>query len=108
MKRRLALQSVVAAVVGGIVGTSSRRVEAAGGVGRRSVAAPPASGATFVDARDGTRLRVRDWGSGRAIVFVAPWALCVDWWDSLMTTLASQRWRCVAFDRRGHGRSDEP
>src|SRR5262249_22625005 len=55
---------------------------------------------------DKTRIHLRDWGAGRPIVFVAPWALCSDWWDIPMTSLMEQGWRCVAFDRRGQGRSD--
>jgi pimeloyl-ACP methyl ester carboxylesterase len=62
----------------------------------------------MIETRDKTRIHFRDWGAGRAIVFVAPWALCSDWWDIPMTGLSERGWRCVAFDRRGHGRSDEP
>lgn len=42
------------------------------------------------------------------MVFVAPWALNADWFEYQMTFLAAQGLRCVAYDRRGHGRSDEP
>jgi pimeloyl-ACP methyl ester carboxylesterase len=75
---------------------------------RSPAAGRPANRSPFVEARDKTRISVRDWGAGRPIVFVAPWALCSDWWDFHMMTLAAQGWRCVAFDRRGHGRSEEP
>jgi pimeloyl-ACP methyl ester carboxylesterase len=54
-----------------------------------------------------TRLFVRDWGEGDPIVFLAGWTLSSDAWAYQMTPL-SQRFRCVAFDRRGHGRSDDP
>jgi non-heme chloroperoxidase len=57
---------------------------------------------------DGTRLHHRDWGAGRPIVFVAPWALSSRWWDYHLASLGAAGFRCVAFDRRGHGRSDEP
>ena len=65
---------------------------------------------TMIETRDGTRIHFRDWGAGadRPIVFVAPWGLCSDWWDIPVTTLSELGWRCVAFDRRGHGRSDDP
>jgi non-heme chloroperoxidase len=59
-------------------------------------------------AADGTRLHVRDWGTGRPIVFLAPWALNSTWWDYHLASLGSAGYRCIAFDRRGHGRSDEP
>lgn len=54
-----------------------------------------------------TRLFVRDWGEGKPIVFLAGWTLSSQAWAYQMTPL-SQRFRCVAFDRRGHGRSDDP
>ena len=63
---------------------------------------------TMIESRDGTRIHFRDWGSGRPIVFVAPWALCSDWWDIPVASLSERGWRCVTFDRRGHGRSDDP
>ena len=62
----------------------------------------------MIEARDGTRVHFRDWGIGRPIVFVAPWGLCSDWWDLPVMSLTERGWRCVAFDRRGHGRSDDP
>jgi pimeloyl-ACP methyl ester carboxylesterase len=68
---------------------------------------PPGGRVPFVQAKDGTRLHVRDWGAGRPVVFVAPWALNSDWWDRNMTSLVDHGFRCVAYDRRGHGRSEE-
>ena len=70
----------------------------------------PVRTTTMIETRDGTRIHFRDWGAGadRPIVFVAPWGLCSDWWDIPVTTLSELGWRCVAFDRRGHGRSDDP
>jgi non-heme chloroperoxidase len=101
MHRRLALQSVATAISGGFFALSRPPAQAMAGAPRARA---------FVEAADGTRLAVRDWGnsSGRPILFVAPWALCAGWWDRPMTALAAQGWRCLAFDRRGHGRSDEP
>src|SRR5512133_2627840 len=105
MHRRLALQSVATALSGGLLALS-RPAASAAAAPAVPASAPRAS--AFVDAADGTRLAVRDWGSGRPILFVAPWALGTAWWDRPMTALAAQGWRCLAFDRRGHGRSDEP
>jgi non-heme chloroperoxidase len=59
-------------------------------------------------ADDGTRLHFRDWGSGRPILFLAPWAMTCGWWDYHLASLSAAGFRCIAFDRRGHGRSDEP
>ena len=42
------------------------------------------------------------------MLFVAPWGLNSDWWEYQMTPLAARSVRAVSFDRRGHGRSDEP
>jgi non-heme chloroperoxidase len=57
---------------------------------------------------DGTRLHYRDWGTGRPILFLAPWSLSSTWWDYHLASLSAAGHRCIAFDRRGHGRSDEP
>ncbi len=58
--------------------------------------------------RDGQHLFHRDWGTGRPIVFLAAWALPSAMWDYQMTALVEDGFRCVAYDRRGHGRSSQP
>ena len=63
---------------------------------------------SMVVARDGTRLHVQDWGTGRPVLFVAAWALDSGFWGSAMVAMAKAGFRCVAYDRRGHGRSDAP
>jgi len=106
MLRRHALKSVVACVAGGLVQVSAR--EAKGGP---SVAqTPPVTRPSFLEAGDGTRLFYRDWGpkTGQPLVFLAPWAMTVDWFEYQMTFLAGRGFRCIGYDRRGHGRSDEP
>jgi non-heme chloroperoxidase len=60
----------------------------------------------FIDAPDGTHLHYEDWGAGPTIVFIAPWALDSGWWEYQIAALMGQGVRCVALDRRGHGRSD--
>lgn len=57
---------------------------------------------------DGTRIYYKDWGSGPTVVFSHGWPLSSDAWESQMFYLVSQGYRCVAHDRRGHGRSDQP
>lgn len=63
---------------------------------------------SFIETGDKTRIHFRDWGSGRPIVFVAPWGLSSDWWDIPTMSFTERGWRCITFDRRGHARSDDP
>jgi non-heme chloroperoxidase len=62
----------------------------------------------FITTADGTEIYYKDWGSGPAIVFSHGWPLNADAWDDQMLFLASHGYRCVAHDRRGHGRSSQP
>ena len=62
----------------------------------------------FIDTRDGVGLFYRDWGVGSPLVFLAPWGMDSDWWEYQMAYLVGQGLRCIAYDRRGHGRSVEP
>lgn len=54
------------------------------------------------------KIYYKDWGSGPAIVFSHGWPLTADAWEDQMLFLASQGYRCIAHDRRGHGRSSQP
>jgi non-heme chloroperoxidase len=58
--------------------------------------------------KDGTQLYYKDWGAGRPVVFSHGWPLSSDSWESQMLFLAERGFRCVAHDRRGHGRSSQP
>jgi non-heme chloroperoxidase len=58
--------------------------------------------------KDGTTIYYKDWGSGRPVVFSHGWPLSSDAWESQMFHLASNGFRCIAHDRRGHGRSTQP
>jgi len=59
----------------------------------------------YVETRDGQQLFYKDWGSGAPVVFLAAWALPSEMWDYQMVPLSEQGLRCIAYDRRGHGRS---
>ncbi len=63
---------------------------------------------SFVLTPDKTRLFVQDWGSGRPVVFLAAWTFNSVVWGSHISSLVRQGFRCLAVDRRGHGRSDAP
>jgi non-heme chloroperoxidase len=60
-----------------------------------------------MNAKDGTEIYFKDWGEGQPIVFSHGWPLTADAWDSQMMFLGSQGFRCIAHDRRGHGRSGQ-
>jgi pimeloyl-ACP methyl ester carboxylesterase len=86
---------------------------AAAPVGRGS-AAPGADGmqpsraAAFIASHDGTRLSWREWGRGAPALFVHSWCLESQMWDYQVAALGDRGIRCIAYDRRGHGGSDQP
>ena len=61
-----------------------------------------------ITTKDGTQIYYKDWGSGQPIVFSHGWPLSADAWEDQMYFLASRGYRCIAHDRRGHGRSSQP
>ncbi len=61
-----------------------------------------------IHTADGTQLFYKDWGTGQPVVFSHGWPLSGDAWDDQMLFLASHGYRCIAHDRRGHGRSSQP
>jgi len=61
-----------------------------------------------ITTRDGTQIYYNDWGTGQPIVFSHGWPLTADAFEDQMFFLASRGYRCIAHDRRGHGRSDQP
>jgi len=61
-----------------------------------------------IETNDGTELYYKDWGRGRPVVFSHGWPLNGDSWESQMLFLAERGYRCIAHDRRGHGRSSQP
>jgi len=91
---------------------------AAAAFGGGAAQAVPASGADraprgstpggTLTTKDGTQIYYKDWGAGPPIVFSHGWPLTADAWEAQMFFLASKGYRCIAHDRRGHGRSSQP
>lgn len=93
MNNRYALTLAAAAA-----GVASAAVTTTGHWGRR---------VSFIARKDGTTLFYKDWGAGRPLLFVHGSGINSEVWDSQMLPLATEGFRCVAFDRRGHGRSGD-
>jgi non-heme chloroperoxidase len=60
-----------------------------------------------ITTKDGAQIYYKDWGSGQPVVFSHGWPLSADDWDAQMMFFASRGFRCIAHDRRGHGRSSQ-
>ena len=84
------------------------------GAGSAANAAAPAAtsggrNGAYVTMKDGTQIYAKEWGKGPiTFVFSHGWPLSADAWEDQMMFLASNGYRCIAHDRRGHGRSTQP
>ena len=61
-----------------------------------------------ITTKDGTQIHYKDWGKGPPVVFSHGWPLSADAFEDQMFFLAARGLRCIAHDRRGHGRSSQP
>ena len=62
----------------------------------------------FITAKDGAELYWREWGAGPPILFLSSLGCDSRMWDYQIAAFADEGFRCIGFDRRGHGRSDQP
>jgi non-heme chloroperoxidase len=62
----------------------------------------------FIEAKDGTKLYYKDWGTGKPVVLIHGWCINCDSWEYVMNDLPHRGLRCIAYDQRGCGRSDQP
>ena len=99
MDRRSAATSIAAAAVAALVTAGGRPAEAR---------IPGTTRSSFIETEDGASLFHVDWGTGKPVVFTHAWGLNADIWEYQLVELADQGLRCVAYDRRGHGRSSDP
>ena len=60
-----------------------------------------------ITTKDSAQIYYKDWGAGQPVVFSHGWPLSADSWEAQMLFLASNGYRCIAHDRRGHGRSSQ-
>lgn len=99
MDRRSATTSIAAAAVATLVAAGSRQAEAK---------VPAAARPPFIETEDGASLFYLDWGTGKPVLFTHAWSLNADIWEYQLVELADRGLRCIAYDRRGHGRSSDP
>ncbi len=63
---------------------------------------------SMITVKDGTQIYFNDWGAGQPVVFSHGWPLSADAFEDQMFFLTERGYRCIAHDRRGHGRSSQP
>src|SRR3984885_11173160 len=104
MDRRTLLKSAASTVAGaGLLAAATDNAISA----QTSSHAKPRAG-DFIETSDEVKLAYTDWGAGKPVVFIHAWALPSAMWDYQIGALSEQGLRCIAYDRRGHGRSSKP
>ena len=104
--RRSVLFNAAAVAAGGIAAASGNAAHA------QNASQPKAGGAqhgNMITMKDGAQIYFKEWGTGaNTVVFSHGWPLNSDAWEDQMMFLAANGLRCIAHDRRGHGRSSQP
>jgi non-heme chloroperoxidase len=94
-------------LIGGATALAAAAIPTIGASVARAAAPTSGAGGT-VTTKDGTSIYYKDWGTGQPIVFSHGWPLSADAFEDQMFFLAQHGYRCIAHDRRGHGRSSQP
>ncbi len=91
-----------------LLGTAALAAAAVPAAARAQASGAPAvRSSSFITTKDGAQIFFKDWGNGQPIVFSHGWPLTADAWDAQMLFLCMNGFRCIAHDRRGHGRSTQ-
>lgn len=107
MVRRNALKSIAMMAAG--AGLAAQDATASAGSAKAAASESKSRGSCFIKTRDGVNLHCKDFGAGKPVVFIANWAMTSDMWQYQLAMMSGQGGvRCVAYDRRGVGKSDQP
>jgi non-heme chloroperoxidase len=105
VRRSLLLSSVAVAAMAPILRATAASINASDDASTNETGAKQMS---MLKTKDGTDIFYRDWGKGQPVVFSHGWPLSGDAFEDQMLYLAMRGYRCIAHDRRGHGRSSQP